>query len=228
MIKAITFDLDGTLINTVYSLNETINRLMDKYNLEKITLDETKLFIGNGYKIYVEKAINKSINIKKDPSLIKYLAECQKDYLEIFKETSTYNLKIYDGILETIKYLKENNIKVICITNKPHNDAIKVLNKAFDNNTFDLIIGDDGIRPLKPNPLLLDIILNEFKINKNEIIHVGDTKTDMEFANNANIKSIGCAYGFRGWNELEKYNPTYIVNNAFEILAIIKKYCDSN
>ena len=223
MIKAVSFDLDGTLINKLYSLEDKMNKTLNFYNLDGITLDETKQFIGYGYKTFVEKALNKNIMNRNDKSLINLLNDLENKYLEIFKYNSTYNLVPYDGIFETINKLKKDNIYIICITNKPEGEAVKVLNSVFDENTFDIISGDDNNHPLKPNPMLLDSILNKLSITKDEIIHIGDSKTDIEFANNAKIKSIGCTYGFREKAELIKYNPTSLVDNAYELYDTIKK-----
>ncbi|MCR5349796.1 MAG: HAD family hydrolase [Acholeplasmatales bacterium] len=223
MFKAVLFDLDGTLINTLYSLNDTINAVMDHYGFEKITMDETKKFIGYGYKVFVEKSVNKTAKLRNDSSILNNLKEYQTKYKELFKINCCNNLVIYDGILDTINKLKKDNVYIVCVTNKPYTDTLNVLDKAFGLNTFDYIIGDDGIKPLKPNPILLDEICKHLNIKPNECIHIGDSKTDIEFANNSKIKSIGCAYGFRDKDELKKYNATYIVDSARKLYEKIKE-----
>ena len=175
-IKAVFFDLDGTLVNTLASLKKTMDLTMEHFDLEGVSLQETRIFVGTGYKKYVEKALEKNadkkykeaekweekdeeramdLDMEGDEIMGLYDEVCEY-YASIFPENSTYQAEAYPGIKECITALKEKGIAVVCITNKSKEVAEGVLASVFSADSFTLIIGDDGEMPLKPDkaPLL--------------------------------------------------------------------------
>ena len=216
-IKAVFFDLDGTLVNTLASLKKTMDLTMEHFDLEGVSLQETRIFVGTGYKKYVEKALEKNadkkykeaekweekdeeramdLDMEGDEIMGLYDEVCEY-YASIFPENSTYQAEAYPGIKECITALKEKGIAVVCITNKSKEVAESVLASVFSADSFTLIIGDDGEMPLKPDKAPLLKACGELGITKDEAVMVGDTKTDLDAARNAKMSSIGCLYGFR-------------------------------
>ena len=241
-IKAVFFDLDGTLINTLASLKKTMDLTMEHFDLEGVSLQETRIFVGTGYKKYVEKALGKNADKKykeaekweeKDEEramdldmegdeIMGFYDEACEYYASIFPENSTYQAEAYPGIKECITALKEKGIAVVCITNKSKEVAEGVLASVFSADSFTLIIGDDGEMPLKPDKAPLLKACRELGITKDEAVMVGDTKTDLDAARNAKMSSIGCLYGFRDKKELVEHGAEHMVEDGYALLHVLE------
>lgn len=241
-IKAVFFDLDGTLINTLASLKKTMDLTMEHFDLEGVSLQETRIFVGTGYKKYVEKALGKNadkkykeaekweekdeeramdLDMEGDEIMGLYDEACEY-YASIFPENSTYQAEAYPGIKECITALKEKGIAVVCITNKSKEVAEGVLASVFSADSFTLIIGDDGEMPLKPDKAPLLKACGELGITKDEAVMVGDTKTDLDAARNAKMSSIGCLYGFRDKKELVEHGAGHMVEDGYALLHVLE------
>ena len=241
-IKAVFFDLDGTLVNTLASLKKTMDLTMEHFDLEGVSLQETRIFVGTGYKKYVEKALEKNadkkykeaekweekdeeramdLDMEGDEIMGLYDEVCEY-YASIFPENSTYQAEAYPGIKECITALKEKGIAVVCITNKSKEVAEGVLASVFSADSFTLIIGDDGEMPLKPDKAPLLKASGELGITKDEAVMVGDTKTDLDAARNAKMSSIGCLYGFRDKKELVEHGAEHMVEDGYALLHVLE------
>ena len=241
-IKAVFFDLDGTLVNTLASLKKTMDLTMEHFDLEGVSLQETRIFVGTGYKKYVEKALEKNadkkykeaekweekdeeramdLDMEGDEIMGLYDEVCEY-YASIFPENSTYQSEAYPGIKECITALKEKGIAVVCITNKSKEVAEGVLASVFSADSFTLIIGDDGEMPLKPDKAPLLKACGELGITKDEAVMVGDTKTDLDAARNAKMSSIGCLYGFRDKKELVEHGAEHMVEDGYALLHVLE------
>ena len=241
-IKAVFFDLDGTLVNTLASLKKTMDLTMEHFDLEGVSLQETRIFVGTGYKKYVEKALGKNadkkykeaekweekdeeramdLDMEGDEIMGLYDEVCEY-YASIFPENSTYQAEAYPGIKECITALKEKGIAVVCITNKSKEVAEGVLASVFSADSFTLIIGDDGEMPLKPDKAPLLKACRELGITKDEAVMVGDTKTDLDAARNAKMSSIGCLYGFRDEKELVEHGAEHMVEDGYALLHVLE------
>ena len=241
-IKAVFFDLDGTLVNTLASLKKTMDLTMEHFDLEGVSLQETRIFVGTGYKKYVEKALEKNadkkykeaekweekdeeramdLDMEGDEIMGLYDEVCEY-YASIFPENSTYQAEAYPGIKECITALKEKGIAVVCITNKSKEVAEGVLASVFSADSFTLIIGDDGEMPLKPDKAPLLKACEELGISTEEAVMVGDTKTDLDAARNAKMSSIGCLYGFRDKKELVEHGAEHMVEDGYALLHVLE------
>ncbi|WP_122638609.1 HAD family hydrolase [Romboutsia sp. Marseille-P6047] len=217
MYKCCIFDLDGTLVDSIKAINYTINLTLKKYNLGPISEDECKIFVGDGYKKLVERALIHC----GDKDLVHY-EDGILTYTEYFKVHCLYKVKAYDGINDLLSYLKNNNIKVAVLSNKPHDRVIENIESMFENKYFDYLAGEKANIKRKPDPAGAIIISNELNISLENCLYIGDTDTDMKTGINANIDTVGVTWGFRPKEELELYNPKYLVNHPVDIINIIE------
>lgn len=243
-IKAVFFDLDGTLVNTLESLKKTMNDTMEHYSLEGVSLEETKKFVGTGSKKFVERTLEKNAQVWYDKAekweekdeekamdldlkgdeVMEQLEEAYDYYRSIFPKNCTYKVEAYPGIISCLDNLKEKGIFRVCITNKPKEEAVIILQKLFAPDSFNMVLGDNAKVPLKPNPDMLLYACKELGISSEEAIMVGDTKTDLDAAKNAGMISIGCLYGFRDKKELEEHGAKHLVKDGDELWQILKEY----
>lgn len=208
MIKGILFDLDGTLVYTLIDLNNAINYALENNGLKTISIDKTKEFIGSGIKNLVLKAIDNKIEI---------FNEVYHDFKKYYHNNINNNSTPYNGVVELLKSLKENNIKIAVVSNKYQEGVEKICIPLFGEYSNVFIGARDNIN-IKPSSDMVNLALNKLNLNNNECLFVGDSNVDIMTAKNSNMKSIGVLWGYK-----DVSNATYKVNTPNEILDIIRK-----
>lgn len=212
--KAVIFDLDGTLLDTIEDIKETMNQVLREYNYQEYSQEEYKYFVGKGVDNLI-KEVMKSGNIEQEA-----FAKLKKGYYEVYIKQATVNTKIYDGISELLTELKQKGISLNVLSNKPHSQTIEVIKHYFDDNVFDLVYGKKEEFLPKPHPDSASDLVANLNLNPEEILYVGDTETDMFTAKNAKFYSIGVLWGFRKKEELVNAGADKIVENPTEILEL--------
>ena len=216
MVKACIFDLDGTLLNTVYALSYCISFTMKEFGGREIDISHTKLFVGDGYKELVKRAL-----IYSGDTELRNMDPACRLYMEIFNKNNLYKVKPYEGIIEAIKFLNGKQIKAAVLSNKPEEAARKNINEFFDEGLFERVYGQKEGIPRKPDPAMLNSLIQELEVNKDEILYFGDTSTDMLTANNAKVRAVGVLWGFRDRKELEAYSPYKIIEAPSDIKYLV-------
>lgn len=209
--KLYIFDLDGTLVDTVVDLNAGINYALNKHGYPNRSVEHTAHAIGNG--IYV--TLLRSLPIE-DPEIAK---ELLSDFRAYYREHYLDNSIRYRGMLNTLKSLKKNGHLLAVATNKLDEIAKDMINTLYPN-VFDLIQGDDGLTPIKPDPTNIDKIISYFQIDKENAIYVGDSEVDISTAINANIKLVLVDYGFHRSDDFLKDNSGIHIKRPNQLLKI--------
>ena len=214
MIKGCIFDLDGTLIDTLYDLGNSTNIVLERHGYQTHALSEYKLFVGNGVYKLVERAL---------PANSKDIEQCYKEFQDEYRKHFLDHSDPYDGILEMLEKLEEMHIAVSIVTNKPHDYATRLVEKRI-HTRVECIYGEQmNIYPKKPDPTSVQLALNDLSLKEDEVFYIGDSNVDIQTAKNANVKSIGVLWGFRSKEELEKEGATYIATTPQDIIKIIEK-----
>ena len=217
MYKALILDLDGTILDTLPDLKNSINlALKNKGYDESYTYEETKWLIGSGTKKLCERAI-KSYN----PS-IEMVEDLFKEFTRLYNAKQMEETKPFDNVLDGLFHIKQMGFKVCVLSNKVEKNVKDLLKFYFPNFEFDLVVGQRSNVPIKPDPTSLLNIIEELKINKSEILYIGDSDVDMMVAKSCGVDFVAVTYGYRPIEILRQYNPNYIVSNFIEILEIIK------
>ena len=215
MYKGVIFDLDGTLLNTLGDLTASVNHVCDTFGYPTRTIDEVRSFIGNGIRNLISRVVPNGFENPK--------------FEEMMKEFETYyasNVAVYtypyEGVNELIKSLLNNNIKVAIVSNK-RNSLIQILKEKFFNDTVELALGEDEQNGLikKPNPMMVNYVLEKFGLKKEEVIYVGDSNVDKKTADNSNLDCCLVTYGFRNKEELEPLNSKYMIDDIKDLYDIV-------
>ncbi|OHD08023.1 MAG: hypothetical protein A2Y41_05840 [Spirochaetes bacterium GWB1_36_13] len=212
--KALLFDLDGTLLNTLEDLADSFNYSLQQSGFPTHETESYKQFVGEGALKAIERALPEG---EKNPEIIqKVLSVFNHHYFQnCFKKT-----KPYEGILPLLEKLKSEKIRLGIITNKSQHFAEQTVLYYFKNN-FDLLIGEQKSFPKKPDPKSVFYALDYFQVSKDEVYFIGDSKTDMQTAQNAGIKSIGVLWGFRTKKELIDNQANVLIEQPEKILKYI-------
>ena len=157
-----------------------------------------------------------------DSNVTTGIAEKKYDLLEVRNSNWVHN-NISKEFCELLDYIKQKNIKCAVFSNKKYENTVYIVNHLFKENTFDFIYGKKEGYPLKPDTRALDLILDELKVKKEEVLYVGDSDVDMKTAINGNLIKVAVTYGYRDKNILLSYNPDYIVSSPLEIKSILEQ-----
>ena len=216
MIKGIVFDLDGTLLYTLEDITDSINYILKKYGFPQRDINEVRLKVGSGSKRLVKDCIEKQLTEDE-------LEKITSDYIKWYGDHCDIKTKPYEGILEVLKALKYNNIKVAVNSNKPDKISKELMKKHFPGIVFDEIIGSRIGIPNKPDPYSTNEIIYKLNLKKEETLYIGDSENDGLTAKNSGIEFIGCLWGFRDYETLKNYKANYIVSQPEEIIRIVSR-----
>ena len=156
-----------------------------------------------------------------DPQLL-HLEEGEKIYRDMFAENPMYHVTHYEGMPETIKALKEKNIRLAVCSNKPHPAAVKVIRIMFGED-FDLVLGQSDAVRRKPAPDGPLKIAEEFEVSPEECMYIGDTATDMKTGKAAGMLTVGALWGFRTRKELTENGADVVAERPTDILMLCEE-----
>jgi len=209
--KIAIFDLDGTILDTLEDLKNSINFAVRHNGFAERTLDEVRQFVGNGLKKLAERAVPEGTPADKTAVVLETLNE---HYALHCKDTT----KPYAGIVEAINEIKKRGVKCAVVSNKS-DYAVQPLCKFYYPDVFDSAVGvKDGIRA-KPNPDAVLAIIKQFGGSKNETVYIGDSDVDVQTAKNAGVDCIAVLWGFRDKDTLVSAGAVNFAQNAKELEA---------
>ena len=197
-MKTILFDLDGTVLNTLVDLKNAVNHGLKTRNLPEKDLEFVRTAIGNGAQVLIKRCTPEYLS---DEERALVFDSFKNYYLEHYDDYT----KPYDGIKEMLENL-HGKCQIGLVSNKDHDLVSKLINKEFPG-LFDIIQGTYFDKPKKPNPYLINKIVEEYNLDKNECLYIGDTNVDKETADNSGLKYKLVNYGFRNKEELKKLCP---------------------
>lgn len=212
--KGIIFDLDGTLLDTLDDLSNSVNEALKSFDFPTHKKESYKKKIGRGFRDLICKSMPAETkeNIV-DEGLQIFLQHYEKSYMN---ET-----KPYGGITNVLEMLQNRGVKIAVNSNKRNDYTVALIKKNFPKIDFIDCFGEREGIPKKPDPTSALELRNLMALKSNEIIYVGDSKTDILTAKNANMDSIGVLWGFRDEVELTAHQATYIARTPKDIEAII-------
>ncbi len=202
MAKAVLFDLDGTLVDTLSDLASATNAVLAAFELPTHSEESYRRFVGNGARNLVAGASGVTDEAQLDVMLARFLAEYQSRLL--------VDSRPYDGVVETLDILLSNGIRLAVVTNKPHAQAVQ-LTKHWFGDRFSAIYGGCDAYPKKPDPQSAKLAITDLGVEISDCVFVGDSDVDVFTAHRLDIPCIGCAFGFRGAKELETAGADSIV-----------------
>ena len=198
------FDMDGTILNTIDDLADSLNVILERYSMPLHTVDQVRFMVGNGIPKLIERAIPNGRNNPKFDEIL-------KEYIAYYEEHSAIKTRPYDGIVEAVKSLRKSGVKIAVNTNKVEEAALDLVAKYFPD-CFDIVSGSRPGLPPKPAPDGVYEILKRAGIDgKSEgqkAVFIGDSDVDLQTGINAGLDVIGVDWGFRGKAFLLEHGAT--------------------
>lgn len=210
-IQAILFDFDGTLVNTAPGIVATM----------------TEVFKRMGVDVPTEEAMRATIGIPLGPALSQLAGfneeqerEAVELYRQLFVEYELSNLDVYPHVMETLKALKENDIRMAIVTSRDSSSLRLIMEPRGMHTYFEtMVTASDGLRP-KPAPDPVLALLQRMDISDQETLVVGDTTYDIGMGNNANCRTCAVTYGNHTAAQLAESNPTHVISDFRDLLII--------
>lgn len=219
-IKAVIFDLDGTLLNTLNSINHFLCKTLGEYGFGEVTLEQTKYFVGEGAVRLVVRALeHQGYDVSKNE---KKLKDITARYVSDYNNNPKHLTTPYKGIPKLISELLKRGYKLGVVSNKP-DPTVKSLVKDFFGDSFGFVLGGrEGIK-LKPSADMPLMACHELSVLPSEVMYVGDTSTDMKTgkAFGAGI-TVGVSWGFRDSDELWANGAEEVVDEPCRILELLE------
>lgn len=213
MINTIVFDLDGTLLNTLEDLKDSVNYALERQGFPLRNLNEIRSFVGNGIRLLMERAVPESIDNET-------FEICFKDFCDYYKIHMEDKTVPYDGINEMLTNIKKAGFKTAIVTNKADFAAQDLCKRMFGKN-IDFVVGSSDDRPNKPAPDGVFYALEKLDSKIENTVFVGDADTDILTAKNANLPSIGVLWGFRDREVIEEAGAEYIVESVNDLQKLL-------
>jgi phosphoglycolate phosphatase len=215
IFKAVIFDLDGTLINSLQDIADSMNRVLAAKGFPTHNYDSYRFFVGRGLKALVRNTLPE--DKKTDDVIIELYSNLLKDYGENCLEKTA----LYQGIPELLTALKERSLKIAILSNKSDDFTNKIANELMSEWALNMILGSKDGMPRKPDPAGALFVCEELGVSPNEVLYVGDTSVDMNTATAAGMFSVGVSWGFRTREELLKSGAKAIIDKPLELLNLL-------
>ncbi len=210
--RAVVFDLDGTLLDTLEDLANAMNAVLSRHGLVTHDLTAYKRMVGDGVRMLVTRALPDSLRREETITAVetKMRAEYARRQLE--------HTRPYPGIPELLNALASKHIPMAILSNKPHEATRAVVAALLSAWQFDVVQGETPETPRKPDPVGALSIASRLGIPPEEFLYVGDTDTDMKTANRAGMLAVGALWGFRDREELLAHGARTLIEAPLQLL----------
>ena len=210
--QAVIFDLDGTLLDTLQDIADSVNRVLAARGLSGHATEAYRTLVGDGSAVLVTRALPEK---HRRPEIIN---SCLQGYLDDYQQNWHQSTRPYDGIQDLLVQLQDRRIPMAVVTNKPHRFTSSMMARYFGSFHFHPVLGQqDGI-PKKPDPHLALAAAQEMGVAPSDCYFVGDSATDMHTARNAAMHPIGAGWGFRTAEELYNAGALTVLDHPLELL----------
>lgn len=212
--KGVIFDLDGTLVDSLEDLADSMNKMLQDNHLPTHSLTAYKFFIGKGILNLVRRALPETIQDEK--AIMSYYNQM----LEIYNENCIVKTRPYEGIMDLINELQSREIKLAVFSNKA-DDFTKKIVQTLMPGYFGMVTGLTIEAHRKPDPTGALKISEYFDMKPEDIIYIGDSDVDMQTARNAKMYAVGALWGFRTKEELMESGAKNVIAHPMDLLTLL-------
>lgn len=214
MLKAVIFDLDGTLLYTIKDITAALNRALAACGLPTHSVEAVQGFVGNGIRDAVRRAVPEGTAEEVQEKVLDL-------YKEDYREHCAESTVCYPGVRELAAGLDRAGIAQAVLSNKTEATARKVVASFFPDGPFAHVFGRVGDRPLKPDPAAAVPVLEALGCSPSEAAYVGDSGTDMVFARAVGMLPTAAPWGYRSREELAASGAVLMPDGPEDLLKLL-------
>ena len=217
MQKAIIFDFDGTIANTISAIREGVNLTMEKYGYPQHTDSDVLTFINNGARMLIKRAMPAAL--REDEELVtRVLADYDAFYGKVYHHTDV----AYDGMIEAICELHRRGWRIAVLSNKQDVYVKRLCGQILPDGICEEAMGVAPGMPTKPDARLTQMLLDRLDVSPEHCVLVGDSDIDILTAQNAGISHVGVTWGFRSEEFLREKGATHLAHTPRELVTVIE------
>ena len=209
-MKALIFDLDGTLLNTIGDLHCSTNFALRSFGFPERTIDEVNSFVGNGLAMLIRRSLPDGTS---EEMMQEVLREMKRHYAEHYHDLTLP----YPGIMELLTECKAKKIPMAIVSNKA-DPFVKNLRELFFDDFIDVAMGESADLPRKPAPNMVYVAMEQLGVSAKDAFYVGDSEVDVQTAKNAGLPCLAVTWGFRSEDTLINAGATDLIRDPMELL----------
>jgi len=217
-LKAIAFDLDGTLLDSAPDLALATQATLAQLGHSSCSVAQVRIWVGNGAQVLMSRALSHALGHEVDSDT---LAKAMPCFMDHYQANLQRHSQLYPGVKETLAELNAQGYRLAVVTNKPYKFTLPLLDGFDIGQYFSYVLGGDSLARMKPDPMPLNHLLGHWQLQPNELLMVGDSKNDILAAKAAGIASIGLTYGYNYGEDIGLSNPDLICEQFSDITALI-------
>lgn len=212
--------MDGTLVDSAPDLAEALNLTLSELAYPTFENEIVEQWVGNGAQVLVQRGLSGKVEIDEglDPALIKHGLH---SFLSNYEQRLCVNTRLYDGVKNTLRSLKQQGYSLHIITNKPEKFISPIISSLDLNGLFSMLLGGDSLAEKKPSPLPLLHAMSLLDVSPKECIMIGDSGNDINAAHAAKMDSVGLTYGYSQGQDIRVYKPTYVLQSFDALLGLL-------
>ncbi len=221
-IKAIGFDLDGTLVDSAQGLGSTVDSMCERLNLPQPGKALVTTWIGNGVEVLLDRALEWA----KAPVDPDYRQQAMAVLSECYQNELLSGSPLFPDVKEVLTALHQEGYQLVLITNKPSKFVPGLMEYLGISDLFTMMLGANDSIQIKPHPTPIFKVLGELGYLQSEFVFVGDSRNDILAAKNAGVRSIALTYGYNYGLPIANESPDYVIDNFAELLPLIHQLKD--
>ena len=214
----VLFDLDGTLVDSAPDLAYSVDTMLVEVGLPERGEDKIRQWIGNGIERTVKRALLDGMDGEPDHELFNRAFPI---FMNIYAENAARKSKFYDGVMEGMNFLKSNNYKIGCVTNKQEKFTHILLKELGIFDDFGIVISGDSLPKKKPDPMPLLHAARHFNVKPENSLMVGDSMNDVQAARAAGFRILCVSYGYNHGKDIRETNPDAVVDSLAELPGLL-------
>lgn len=213
--RAILFDLDGTLLDTLTDLGDSVNRVLTRQGFAAHPIQAYRQFIGDGFGMLLHRALPPNRRTAET------IQACVDDFKADYSANWHNKTRLYPGIGAMLDALVRRDLKLAILSNKAHAFTLKCVARYLSNWNFDAVFGGRDSVPPKPDAAGALEVARLLKVRPSEFLYLGDSGVDMQTAIAAKMFPVGVSWGFRSTRELQRHGCRALIDRPLEVLDLL-------
>lgn len=216
-VKAVMFDLDGTLLHTAPEMTAAANLMLADLSLQTLPAAQVESFIGEGATILIKRCLTGKKGVEPDAALF---VQAEPLFYAHYSQHVTKS-KPYDGVVDGLQAICNKGLKLACVTNKPEEFTLPLLKTSGLSDFFDMVVCGDTLHKKKPDPIQLHHICAKFDVPEYEAMLVGDSATDIAAAQAAGCFVVTVPYGYNQGRSIDLSQVDAAINDLTELIELL-------